>query len=106
MAETTKPGDFDPMRCSTEIELFCEDRSDALTSAQTQRILRLLKGSDTKLRGNASGWAAGIIYYLANRDRIPCGVPGLLNSEFTAFFKVSMKTVRRRAAAVARIVEV
>jgi hypothetical protein len=41
-----------------------------------------------------------MIYAVANLDRQACGVPGLLNSEFTSFFSVSMETVRRRAASV------
>jgi hypothetical protein len=37
---------------------------------------------------------------VANLYRRACGVPGLLNCEFEAFFAVSMGTVRRRAAQV------
>jgi hypothetical protein len=56
--------------------------------------------ADEPLAGKTEGWAAGIIYGVANLGRHPCGVPGVFNSEFEKFFGVPMETVRRRAANV------
>jgi hypothetical protein len=57
--------------------------------------------SESRVGGaRPEGWAAGMIYAVANLDRQACGVPGLLNSEFIEFFSVSMETVRKRAANV------
>lgn len=54
------------------------------------------------LWGNAGGWAAGILYAMANKGRRACGGRGRLNSELAAF-SVSMATVRKRAAQVERL---
>jgi len=54
------------------------------------------KGSPEK----PESWAVGVIYAVANLDRQACGVPGLLNSDFTAFFGASMTAVGRRAAMI------
>ena len=67
------------------------------------KALRFLTVSEKPLAGKPEGWAAGIIYAVANRDRQACGVPGLLNSEFQALFGVSMGTIRKRAAMVERL---
>jgi len=58
------------------------------------------------LPGKPEGWAAGILYYLANRHKRPCGVAGILNAEFERFFSVSMDTVRKRAAHVLRAITI
>ena len=55
---------------------------------------------DEPLLGRPGGWAAGIVYALANRYRIACGVPGLLNKDLEVFFGVSMETIRERAVRV------
>ena len=55
---------------------------------------------DEPLLGRSAGWAAGIVYALANRYRIACGVPGLLNKDLEEFFGVKMETIRNRAARV------
>jgi hypothetical protein len=69
---------------------------------RAMKALRLLAAGERPLTGKAEAWAAGVIYAVANLDRQACGVPGLLNSDFTEFFGVSMETARRRAADVLR----
>ena len=64
------------------------------------KALRFLAIGEKALTGKPEGWAAGVIYAVANLDRRACGVPGLLNSELTEFFGVTMETIRRRAAHV------
>ena len=83
---------------------FCR-HPDVLLQRRALKALRLLTACDEPLRGKPAGWAAGIVYAVANRDRQACGVPGLLNNEFEAFFGVSMGTIRRRAAQVATLLE-
>lgn len=75
-------------------------RPDAVMEKRAAKALHLLKLSDRPLKGNAQGWAAGIIYAVGTYDRPPVGVPGLLNSEFVELMGVSMETARRRAAVV------
>ena len=104
--ESNRPEGFDTDECRLELDRFYRRDADAPAHARAVKVLRLLGASEAKQRGKPSGWAAGIICYIANRDRTPCGVPGMLNSAFTAFFDVSMETVRRRAAAVACAVEI
>lgn len=65
-------------------------------------VLRLLVASGVRLTGNPAGWAAGIVYAVANDGRFPCGVPGFLNADFEKAFGVTMSTVRKRAWAVRR----
>ena len=65
-----------------------------------------LVAGDEPIRGKPEGWAAGIIYALANRDRRACGVPGMLNAELEEFFGVTMSTVYKRAAQVERALEI
>lgn len=47
--------------------------------------------------------AAGIIYAVNNDGRFPCGVPGVLNSEFEQFMGGTMSTIRYRTARVAEL---
>jgi hypothetical protein len=70
------------------------------------KALQFLAASDVAMEGKPAGWAAGIIYALANRDKRACGVPGLLNREVEEFFDVLMSTVRKRAAQVERALEI
>src|SRR4051812_33662062 len=70
------------------------------------KALRLVAGFEEQLAGKAEGWSAGVVYAVANMDRQPCGVPGVLNSELKAAFGVSMETIRRRAAQVTEILRV
>jgi len=70
------------------------------------KALRFLASGEKPLHGKPEGWAAGLVYYLANRDRRACGVPGMLNAEFEEFFGVTMSTVRKRAAQIDRALEI
>lgn len=85
------------------LERFFVEHPDAAVQRRALKALRLLAACEQPRRGNAEGWAAGIIYWAANHDRRACGVPGLLNSEVEAIFGVSMDTIRRRAAQVERL---
>lgn len=88
--------------CRQRLQDFFQGHPDAAMQKRALKTLRLLIACDEPLSGNPHGWAGGIIYHLANRDRQACGVPGLLNSEVEARFGVSMGTIRKRAAQIAR----
>ena len=91
------------LACRELLERFFADHPDATAQKRVLRALRFLTADNKLLGGRPEGWAAGIIYAVANRDRQACGVPGLLNSEFEAIFGVSMGTIRRRAAQIAEL---
>jgi len=84
------------------LEVFFADHPDAALQKRALKALRFLTACDKPLAGKPAGWAAGIIYAVANRDRQACGVPGLLNSDFEAHFGATMGTIRKRAAQIAR----
>lgn len=65
-------------------------------------VLRLLVAAGVLLTGSPAGWAAGIVYAVANDAKRPCGVPGILNADFERAFGVTMSTVRKRVGAVQR----
>ena len=88
------------MACRERLERFFGAHPDAAMQKRALKVLRFLTTGDKQLAGKPEGWAAGIIYTVANRDRRACGVPGLLNSEFEALFGVSMGTTRKRAAQI------
>jgi hypothetical protein len=92
--------------CKEQLERFFRRNPDAALEKSAIKALRFLAASDVKMKGKPAGWAAGIIYALANRGRQACGVPGLLNRELEGFFDVSMSTVRKRAAQVERALEI
>jgi Domain of unknown function (DUF6398) len=87
--------------CKEHLDRFFARYPDAALQSRAAKAVRILTADDQPFAGKPEGWAAGIIYALANRDRQACGMPGLLNSEFAEFFGVSMGTVRKRAASVA-----
>jgi hypothetical protein len=89
--------------CRAFVEHFFARRPDAALQHRVLKASRLFVACDQKLAGRPAGWAAGIVYAAANRDRRACGVPGLLNEELEEFFGVSMATIRRRAAQVTEI---
>ena len=84
---------------------FDSYRNDTLQK-QALKALRFIMASDKPLLGKPAGWAAGIVYALANRYRRPCGVPGLLNKEGEEFFGVTMGTIRERAVRVDERLEI
>ena len=92
--------------CKEHLDRFFASYPDATLHKRAVEAARFLVADDKSLAGKAEGWAAGIIYAVANLDRQACGVPGLLNSEFTEFFGVSMGTVRKRAARVAERISI
>ena len=91
------------LACRELLEGFFANHPDETAQERAVRVLRFLTADNRLLGGRPEGWAAGIIYAVANRDRQACGVPRLLNSEFEAFFGVSMGTIRRRAAQIAEL---
>lgn len=97
---------IDERSCRESLERFFGDHPDTATQRRALKALRLLAACETQLRGKPEGWAAGIIYSLANQDRRACGVPGLLNSEVEALFGVSIGTIRKRAAQIERLLAV
>ncbi len=86
--------------CKEHLDRFFATYPDVVSQKCAINAARFLAADDKPLAGKPEGWAAGIIYALTNINRQACGVPGLLNSEFTEFFGVSMGTVRKRAARV------
>ncbi len=91
------------LACRELLECFFADHPNVAVQKRVLKALRFLTADNKPLGGEPEGWAAGIIYAVANRDRQACGVPGLLNSEFEAIFGVSMGTIRRRAAQIAEL---
>ena len=87
------------------MDCFFAVHGDVALQERALKAMRFLTVSDKVLAGKPAGWAAGIIYALANRDRQACGVPGLLNSELEVFFGVSMTTIRKRAAIVVQLLD-
>ena len=88
------------LACRQHLERFFGDHPNPAMQKSALKALRFLAACDKPLLGKPKGWAAGIIYALATRDRCACGVPGVLNSDFEQFFGVSMGTIRKRAAQI------
>ena len=95
------PDETGLIACQKQLDRFFAAYPNPTLNTRTVKALRFLATGEKALMGKPEGWAAGVIYAIANLDRQPCGVPGLLNSEFTEFFGVTMETIRRRAAEVA-----
>jgi len=92
--------------CREHFDRFFASYGDAKMQKAAMKALRFLAAGDEPMGGKPEGWAAGIIYALANRDRRACGVPGMLNAEVEEFFGVTKNTIRRRAAQVERAMEI
>jgi len=86
--------------CRALLDRYFRTYQNPALEKRAVKALRLLAAAEKRLAGKPEGWAAGVIYAVANSDRQACGVPGLLKSEFTEFFDVSMETVRKRSANV------
>ena len=93
-------------QCREHLDRFFASYCDAAMKKNGLKALRFLAAGNEPIGGKPAGWAAGIIYALANRDRRACGVPGMLNAEVEQFFGVTMNTIRRRAAQVQREMEI
>jgi len=92
--------------CREHLDRFFASYGDAKMQKAAMKALRFLTAGDEPMRGKPEGWAAGIVYALANRYKRACGVPGMLNAEFEQFFGVTMSTVYKRAAEVERALEI
>ena len=92
--------------CGEHLDRFFASYGDTKMQKAAMKALRFLAAGDEPMRGKPEGWAAGIVYALANRDRRACGVPGMLNAEFEEFFGVTMGTVYKRAAQVERALDI
>ncbi|MGC9457336.1 MAG: DUF6398 domain-containing protein [Halothiobacillaceae bacterium] len=86
--------------CRERLNRFFTSYRDTKLRTTAMKALRFLAAGDEPMRGKPEGWAAGIIYALANRDRRACGMTGMLNAELEEFFGVTMGTIRRRAEQV------
>jgi hypothetical protein len=86
--------------CREQLDRYFASHPNPALEMRSMKALRLLATAEKPLAGQAQGWAAGVVYAIANLDRQTCGVPGLLNAEFAKMFGVSMETVRRRAASI------
>lgn len=92
--------------CCEHLDRFFASYRDMAMQKSAMKALRFLVAGDEPMGGKPEGWAAGIIYALANRGRRACGVPGMLNADFERFFGITMNTVRRRAAQVERAMDI
>ncbi len=97
MTATNEPMD---KACQEFLDAFFVKHPDNDLRDRVGQALAMLLNRNTALRGAPSGWAAGIVYAVANRGQRACGVLGMLNADFERFFGVSMSTVRKRAAQV------
>jgi len=86
--------------CRERIDRFFAVHPDEAMQKQAYKALRLLRTVEQPLKGNVEGWAAGLIYAVANDGKVPAGVPGMLNSEFERLMGVTMSTARKRAVRV------
>ena len=84
--------------CRSHLNRFVATYPAAIDPLRAEGLLELLLTSDLRLDGKVEAWAAGIIYALATDRLVRCGIPGVLNGEFTSLMGVSMETARRRAA--------
>ena len=94
------------VECKDFLNRFFDSYRDGALRKRSLKALRFLMACDEPLLGKPGGWAAGIVYALANRYRVPCGVPGLLNKEAEEFFGVTMGTIRERAVRVDERLEI
>ena len=90
--------------CQAHLDRYFAAHPNPTMQKQTHKALRMLRSSEKPLQGSAGGWAAGILYAVANDARIPVGMPGFLNFEFEALVGVKMGTARNRAARVRELV--
>ncbi|MEI8194373.1 MAG: DUF6398 domain-containing protein [Phycisphaerae bacterium] len=86
--------------CRAGLDRYFAAHPDPVMEQRAMKVLRLLRTSEKPLKGKVEGWAAGIIYAIATDGRKPCGVPGLLNSEFKQLMGVTMSTTHYRAARI------
>lgn len=84
--------------CQKIIRSFFEKYPNPHLKAEADRILESFLAQKVPMPGKSGGWAGGIVYAAANRYKIACGVPGLLNKELEDFFKASMSVIYERAA--------
>jgi len=96
---TATTTDFEA-QCRKHLDRFFAAHPNAAMEKQVHKALRMLRASEKPLQGKTEGWAAGIIYAVANDGRFPCGLPDILNADFERFMGVTMSTVRSRAARV------
>jgi len=61
------------LACRKRLERYFDDHPDADLKNLALKALRYLAVSDEPLAGKPEGWAAGIIYAVADRDRQACG---------------------------------
>lgn len=93
------------LNCWEYLDRYFACHADTFLQKCALKVMRFLAVSEEPLAGKPQGWAAGILYAMANRDRQGCGVPGLLNNEFETLFDVSMSTIRKRTAQVTRALD-
>ena len=86
--------------CRHYLSTFFRKFPNPLLQQEAEIALNTIVDCNMPMRGNTGGWAAGILYAVANQFRWPCGIPPLLNKESEEFFHVSMSTVYKRAAKV------
>lgn len=94
------------LECKGFLNRFLDSYCDDTLRRRALKAVRLLVAGDEPPSGKPGGWAAGIVYALANSDRRACGVPGLLNKDIERSFGVSMGTVRNRAAKVEELLSI
>ena len=88
------------VECKDFLNSFFDSYCNDTLRKRALKALRFLVAGDEPLSGKSGGGVAGIVYALANRDRLASGVPGLLSKDLDEFFGGSMGTVRERAVRV------
>jgi hypothetical protein len=102
MIALNKTKDWD---CGQFLTAFFKNYPDPNLQVKADRSLKKLLARKIPLSGKPGGWAAGIIYAVANEGRLPCGMPGLLNKECEEFFHVTMGTIYKRAAKIGQLLD-
>ena len=89
--------------CQSLLACFFMKFPNHRVQVEADQVLKIILAHEIPMPGKSGGWAAGILYAIANKWRRPCGVLGILNKEIEEFFSVSMSTVYKRAAVISRL---
>ena len=68
-------------QCGEQMDRFFASYRDPAMQRATMKAVRFLAAGDVPMGGKPEGWAAGIAYFMANREERACGVPGILNAD-------------------------
>jgi len=90
--------------CRTLLDAFFHKYPDEVFRAAAQNSLETLVAKCQDLRGQAGGWAGGLVYAISRWALLrPRHV--ILNSELEEVFGVTIGTIRKRAQEIAELVD-